>query len=188
MKNIRVVRSGSKTTVIYERKNKPVRVYYNDKLYAKVDINKKTKIKKDNFEAKVIAGIIIFLGMVVGGSFFFEDATTIREAEAKEIPKTIVIEKIVKVKDDSIPPILKKIFDCESGGKHYDKNGKVIRGKIDKADTGIAQINLRYHGAEAKRLGYDLMTESGNIGYAKYLLENFGTKFWSASAKCWINK
>lgn len=169
-----------------KKDNRTIVIYYNGQPYAKI-IPKRQR-RKISDETKVVIGMIVFIAMVIGGGFFFEDTTAVKKAEAKEIPKAIVIEKIVKVKDDSIPPILKKIFDCESGGKHYDKNGKVIRGKVDRDDTGIAQINLRYHGVEAKRLGYDLMTEKGNIGYAKYLLENFGTKFWSASAKCWINK
>ena len=192
MKNINVERKGTKTIVTYERKNKPVKIYYNDKLYAKVDINKPSKrVRKGRgiFEKVLITGIFLFFASsIIAGLIVGKNEVAQAKEIAKELPKPIVIEKIVKVKDDTIPPILKKIFECESGGKHYDKNGKVIKGKVDSDDTGVAQINLRYHGKEAKRLGYDLMTEKGNIGYAKYLLENFGTKFWSASAKCWSKK
>lgn len=182
MKNIKVFRKGSKTTVIYERKNKPVRVYYNDKLYAKMDINK--KVKKDNSERNFIAGIIIFIAMVIGGSFFFEDTTAIKQVEAKEI----VIEKIVKVKDDTVPPILKHIAECESGGKQFDKNGKVIRGKVNRNDIGKFQLSETVWGKTAKQKGFDIYTKKGNEQMAMYLFENYGSTPWIHSKSCWVKK
>lgn len=192
MKNIKVIRNGTKTTVIYERKNKPVKIYYNDKLYAKVDINKRAKkIKKDRTERNVIAGMIIFFIAVIAGGFFFEDTTAIKEAEAKEIPKPIVIEKIVKVKDDTIPPILLKIAKAESGNRHFDSQGNVVKGKVNNKDIGKFQLNETVWGKKAKELGYDIYTEKGNEQMALWIFEHYGSVPWKFSAygkNGWINK
>ena len=201
MKNISVDRKGTKTIVTYERRNKPVKIYYNDKLYAKVDINKKTK--KSNFERKFTAGILIFFAMVIGGSFFFEDTTVVKEVEAKVI-EPIVIEKIVKVKDDTIPPILKKIALAESMNSHYcteklvvkrlckkSEVGQVLRGVKDRQDIGKFQISLKFHKEQAEKMNLDLFKESDNEKYALWLFNNQGSVPWSASAlgkNGWINK
>jgi hypothetical protein len=82
-------------------------------------------------------------------------------------------------------PILVDIARCESNFKQFDENGNVVRGRIDKADIGVMQINERYQGETAKKLGLDLYTVLGNVAYAKHLYEEQGSQPWSASAKCW---
>ena len=82
-------------------------------------------------------------------------------------------------------PILVEIARCESTFTHYDKEGDVIRGKVDNADVGVMQINERYHLETSEKLGYDIHTVEGNVAYAKYLYEKFGSKPWNASAPCW---
>ncbi len=82
-------------------------------------------------------------------------------------------------------PILVEVARCESSFRHYDKNGKVVKGRIDNADIGVMQINERYHAQTAEKLGLDIHTITGNVAYAKYLFEKEGTKPWSASEKCW---
>lgn len=77
---------------------------------------------------------------------------------------------------------------CESGLRQFDKNGNVLRGVVNPLDTGIAQINLKYHGARAEELGYDLFTEDGNIAFAKLLYKEQGTKPWHWSRHCWGSK
>ena len=84
-----------------------------------------------------------------------------------------------------IPEILKRIAICESGGKHFDDNGQVIKGKINPLDTGKFQINLKYWGDEAKRLNYDLFKEEGNTLMALWIYEHYGTKPWNWSKHCW---
>jgi hypothetical protein len=82
-------------------------------------------------------------------------------------------------------PILIEIARCESTFTHYDKNGVLIRGKVNKADVGVMQINEKYHLETAKKLGYDIHTVEGNVAYAKYLYKEFGASPWSASSPCW---
>lgn len=94
------------------------------------------------------------------------------------------VEKYVREKYADTP-ILIEIARCESTFRHSDKEGNVIRGRVDKADVGVMQINERYHLEKAKSLGFDLHTIQGNTAYAEYLYEKEGAKPWSASAKCW---
>ena len=82
-------------------------------------------------------------------------------------------------------PILIEIARCESTLRHFDSDGKVVRGIVDKRDTGVMQINLYYHADTAKQLDIDLHTVEGNVAYAKYLYGKYGTKPWSASKSCW---
>lgn len=82
-------------------------------------------------------------------------------------------------------PILVEIARCESTFNQYDKDGNVIRGKVNKYDVGVMQINEKYHAEKAEELGYDLHTIEGNVLYAKYLYEKEGVKPWKSSSKCW---
>ncbi|PIQ91363.1 MAG: hypothetical protein COV70_04085 [Parcubacteria group bacterium CG11_big_fil_rev_8_21_14_0_20_39_22] len=85
-------------------------------------------------------------------------------------------------------PILVEIAKCESHYTHFGKNGKVIRGIVNSSDIGIMQINEYYHGDTAKALDLDIHTLSGNMSYAKWLYEKYGSDPWVHSSKCWGKK
>ena len=85
-------------------------------------------------------------------------------------------------KDD---PILVKIAGCESHFRQYDSKGNVLRGKVNRGDLGLMQINKYYHGDKSDELGLDINTVEGNMAYAKYLYEKEGGKPWLSSSKCW---
>lgn len=95
------------------------------------------------------------------------------------------VKPIVPV--ESTPKILSRIAQCESGGSHYNKAGQVlVVGNTDKSvDVGKFQINMKYWGAKATELGYDLFDEEDNYKMAKYLFENFGSEPWIWSKACW---
>lgn len=82
-------------------------------------------------------------------------------------------------------PILAEVARCESGFTHINSKGDVVRGRVNKNDIGVMQINTGYHGEKAEELGYDIMTLEGNMAFARYLYNKYGTDPWSASAKCW---
>ena len=82
-------------------------------------------------------------------------------------------------------PVLSEIAKCESQFRQFGESGKVIRGKINRKDVGIMQINEGYHYSRAKTLGYDLYDMEGNLEYAKVLYAKYGTDPWSASKNCW---
>lgn len=82
-------------------------------------------------------------------------------------------------------PILAEIAECESHFRQYTKNGNLIRGEVNKGDIGVMQVNEHYHREDAEELGYDIDTIGGNLSYARYLYDKYGTKPWNSSAKCW---
>ncbi len=82
-------------------------------------------------------------------------------------------------------PLLVDIARCESHFRQYDTDGNLFRGKVNKGDIGVMQINEYYHGEKAKALGYDIKTMEGNMGYAKYLYEKEGAQPWISSSPCW---
>ena len=84
-------------------------------------------------------------------------------------------------------PILYDIARCESTFAQFDKDGKVVRGRVNNADVGVMQINEKFHADSATKLGYDLYTMEGNVAYAKHLYREQGAAPWKASSKCWGN-
>ena len=82
-------------------------------------------------------------------------------------------------------PILAEIAKCESRFRHLNKDGEIFRGKVNKSDIGVMQINTYYHGKKAEELGLDLYSLRGNLEYAKYLHEKEGTTPWNSSKPCW---
>jgi hypothetical protein len=89
---------------------------------------------------------------------------------------------------EAIDEILLKIAECESGGKQFYSDGRVVLNvnKDGSADVGMYQINLRYHGAELARMKLDVInSEEDNEAYAKHLYQRNGTADWQASKHCW---
>lgn len=82
-------------------------------------------------------------------------------------------------------PILVHIAFCESSFRQNGKDGEVLRGNVIAKDVGVMQINERFHAAQAEKLGYDIHTLEGNLGYAKWLYEKEGARPWMSSSKCW---
>lgn len=122
------------------------------------------------------------------------NASQIELEEKIVMPETLVVEKVqsegLTTKDMVTlyfkdTPVLVSIAKCESTFKHLDKNGNVVRGKINKQDVGVMQINEKYHLKESEALGYDIYTLEGNMAYAKYLYEKKGSQPWVSSSACW---
>lgn len=115
------------------------------------------------------------------------EGNQIPEKITTNIPTREELEEKAKVyfKED---PLLVDIARCESHFRQYDEKGNVLRGKVNKGDMGIMQINEYYHGEKAKSLGYDLETVDGNMAYAKYLYGREGGQPWISSSACWNQK
>lgn len=82
-------------------------------------------------------------------------------------------------------PVLVDIAFCESRFRQTDEQGVILRGKVNRRDIGVMQINLDYHERDAKKSGLDLTTLEGNVSYARELYEKQGTDPWVYSSKCW---
>ena len=93
-------------------------------------------------------------------------------------------EEIVRSYFSDIP-VLIQIAKCESHFRQTLPDGTVLKGEVDPADTGVMQINARYHTEKAAELGLDLTNIYDNMAYARYLYEHKGTKPWNASRGCW---
>jgi hypothetical protein len=84
-------------------------------------------------------------------------------------------------------PVLVEVARCESTFRHTLSDGTILKGKVDPADTGVMQINKRYHLKAANKLGLDLEDIYDNMAYARHLYEKQGVQPWSASSSCWGN-
>lgn len=82
-------------------------------------------------------------------------------------------------------PVLVDIARCESHFRQFNTDGGVYRGKINRYDVGVMQINELYHKAEATALGLDLTDLADNLAFAKQLYDKEGTKPWASSGACW---
>lgn len=82
-------------------------------------------------------------------------------------------------------PVMIQVARCESTFRHTLADGTVLRGHVDNADTGVMQINKRYHEKTATSMGLDLENIQDNMAYARYLYEKQGTQPWNASSPCW---
>ena len=82
-------------------------------------------------------------------------------------------------------PVMIQIARCESHFRHTLADGTILHGVVDSADTGVMQINARYHAKAAAAMGISLDDLTGNMAYARHLYETQGTAPWNASSACW---
>lgn len=61
--------------------------------------------------------------------------------ERSPVPREVYAIPIIIVQEDTLPPVMHRIAQCESGGQHFTKAGKVVRGTQHAADLGLFQIN-----------------------------------------------
>ncbi len=109
---------------------------------------------------------------------------TSQETPSLSIETTNNTEAIVRSYFSDIPVMI-QIARCESTFRHTLSDGSVLKGKVDPADTGVMQINTRFHAKDAAKLGLDLTDINDNMAYARDLYERQGTKPWNASSACW---
>lgn len=64
------------------------------------------------------------------------------------------------------------IIGCESNFVHYQKDGTVLRGRVDSRDAGVSQINEGYHP------NVDTEDIWENLSYARRLYDAQGTTPW----------
>ena len=84
-------------------------------------------------------------------------------------------------------PIMIQVARCESTFTHELSDGSILQGRVDPADTGVMQINKRYHLSTATAMELNLDDLYENMAYARNLYERKGTQPWSASMPCWGN-
>ncbi len=108
--------------------------------------------------------------------------------EVIDTPETKTVETLIREigHDYGVDASLAlKIARCESGLKQYNKEGKVLRGRVNPDDVGVFQINERYHLPASEKLGLNIYTVDGNIKYAMSLMDHDGIRHWISSHPCW---
>lgn len=137
-------------------------------------------------------GVVFLLSSMYGAPTTDAVATALRAdlSSSTEKVKVIVVQDRKEVEkylreQYADTPILVDIARCESTFAHVDKDGKLVRGRVNPLDVGVMQINEKYHLEAAAALGYDLHTIEGNVAYAKHLYKEEGAAPWKASSKCW---
>jgi len=108
------------------------------------------------------------------------------EAEVTTNNLAMNTEAIVRSYFSDIP-IMIEVARCESDFRHQLTDGTILIGRVDPADTGVMQINKRYHEATATAMQINLDDIYGNLAYARHLYEKQGTRPWNASMPCWGN-
>jgi hypothetical protein len=145
---------------------------------------------------ELTTSVMILFGALYGGGQASAE-TSINGLASNQINPTNQEEKVIIEAHEPLTleeyvrklfadkPILAEIAKCESQFTHFDKKGNVIRGKVNPKDVGVMQINEDYHDETAKKLGLDIRTIEGNLAYATWLFEKYGSKPWVHSSKCW---
>ncbi|MCA9358687.1 hypothetical protein KC926_00585 [Candidatus Kaiserbacteria bacterium] len=110
-----------------------------------------------------------------------EGASVVREVASIKNTEAVVRSYFADI------PVMIEVSRCESTFRHELEDGSVLQGRVDPADTGVMQINKRYHEATAVAMELDLEDLYDNMAYARYLYERQGTQPWSASMPCWGN-
>ncbi|MEK7208884.1 MAG: transglycosylase SLT domain-containing protein [Patescibacteria group bacterium] len=108
--------------------------------------------------------------------------------EVHSAPPEMTIPELIEKTSrdyDLDPRLALAVAKCENNFKHYNQDGEVLRGRANRYDVGIFQINEQYHLAKSRELGFDIYTPDGNIEYAVWLMKTSGRAPWVWSQPCW---
>ncbi|MEK7102984.1 MAG: peptidoglycan-binding protein [Patescibacteria group bacterium] len=78
-------------------------------------------------------------------------------------------------------PQMISIAQCESGFRQYTAKGTTFTGSGGQY-VGVFQIS-KGHTSNAKKMGFDIYTLEGNLGFAKYLYNKQGVQPWRGCVK-----
>lgn len=95
------------------------------------------------------------------------------------VQNPVMIEKRVREYFADVPVMI-EIARCESKFRQFTDSGSVLRGGGSGGMIGIFQFYEIVHAQAALVLGFDITTVEGNIGYARHLYEQSGTKPWAS--------
>lgn len=139
----------------------------------------------------ILIGGAVIIGFI-GGSPFIKSITEptpivyareeVEEEQVEEIERSV--EEITREYFADIPVMI-EVARCESTFRQNKPDGTVLTGHVDPDDTGVMQINKRYHLKTAINLGLDLDVLEDNLAYGRWLYEQQGLQPWSASRPCW---
>ena len=122
---------------------------------------------------KIIIGLLVFISFL---PFTRSEITYVAEAQQVALtPKEMVAQAFADA------PRMLDIIKCESGFRHFDKNGEVLRSYTD--DVGIMQISEYYWLNESQKLGLNIYDIKDNIKMARIIYQRQGLKSWVCNRK-----
>src|SRR5215510_4286005 len=86
------------------------------------DLQRRRSWWKGGMASLMISGMLLILGVVLG------KAVQPRETR-RTVPYVVQQTRVVIVRDDTLPPVMQRIAQCESQNQHFTKDGKVVHGK-----------------------------------------------------------
>ena len=107
----------------------------------------------------------------------------LQPSETPSMPQAQSVKEYVE-EQFADAPIMAAVAGCESHFRQFNKDGELLKNPNSTA-VGVLQIMSSIHAEQALKIGHDIKTLEGNVGYAKYLYETQGTKPWNASKACW---
>ena len=84
-----------------------------------------------------------------------------------------------------LPQELEVVARCESGNRHFDGAGSILRGRYNRNDIGLFQINEIIWGKKAQELELNIYSLEGNKAMALWIYDNYGLNPWRHSFNCW---
>lgn len=120
--------------------------------------------------------------VVLGGVLLLPATTSANTISANASVRDKVLEVFADV------PEMIAIAECESKFRQFADSGAPLYGGWGGGMVGVFQFYENVHGGDAVRLGYDLTTAEGNIGYAHHLYNLQGLRPWASSEFCWTGK
>lgn len=118
------------------------------------------------------------------GHIAMAEGNAVEQVQKEHVQLAYDTEDIVRDYFQDVP-VLIEIARCESTFRHELADGSILRGRVDPADTGVMQINRRYHQGSADAMRLNLNNIYDNMAYARHLYEKEGTRPWNSSAPCW---
>ncbi|MBY0537870.1 hypothetical protein K2P47_00540 [Patescibacteria group bacterium] len=127
---------------------------------------------------------IICVSFLIGCGFFAVNINTTNAATSSastttELKDPATIEKRVR-EYFADAPVMIEIARCESKFRQFTDAGNVLRGGGSTGMVGIFQFYELIHKAPALALGFDIETVEGNIGYARHVFTQEGTRPWAS--------
>lgn len=118
------------------------------------------------------------------GHIAMAEGSAVEQIQEEPVRLAYKTEEVVREYFQDVPVMI-EIARCESTFRHELADGSILRGRVDPADTGVMQINRRYHQGTADAMSLNLNNIYDNMAYARHLYEREGTRPWSSSAPCW---
>ncbi len=138
----------------------------------------------------VLTGAGLFAYHYVAASQERQNAPIVMELDPNIGIKPYIEEFLTNNNAAALLPIIA----CESGYKHFEKDGSVLKNKEGSSAIGIAQILASKHpdpkvlerynkrnNTDFTVADFDITTLQGNIGYALVLYQVRGTRDWECA-------